>query len=324
MGIHNEKGHYDATEASYIQSQNNFDEKASIFLARELAYVRSKVLEIKKAPLNAFVVFPVQTDVPAGAEAAFQRIYDSVGVAEIISNYADDLKRVDILGEEVPVKVFTVGDAYGYSVVEIDNARFANKNLTLYKAQAARRAIDQKLNDLAWHGDKSHNITGFLNNPNITTFALKADGSGNSTKIKDKTVEKILRDFNEIIDTIPETTQQVEEANTVIMATEIFNHIATTPRNDNSDLTILEFLKRVHPEIRRWLKIGELNGAGTGGSNVIIAGKFDPDYIKFEIPERLRQLPVQVRNLEYVVNCISRAIGVTITLPMAFVKAEGA
>lgn len=315
--------HYDETEKNYILTQGNFDESASIFLSRQLSYVRSKVLEVKKAPLNAFVVFPVQTEVPSGAESAYQRIYDSVGMAEIISNYADDLRRADVVAQELPVKVFTVGDAYGYNIAEIQHAQFAGINLGMYKAQAARRAIDQKLNHLAWHGDEKHNIIGFLNNPNITVVTLQADGTGNSTKIEDKTVDKILRDFNSIINAIPEVTQQVEIPNTVLIATKVYDHVATTARNDHSDLTILEFLQRTHPEIRRWLKVGELNGAGANGSDMIIAGKFDPDYIKFEIPSRFEQLPVERRNLEYVINCISRAIGVTVTLPMAFAKAEG-
>ena len=318
------KFYYDEAEKNYVLNQGHFDDAQSIFLARQLAFVRSKVLEVKKAPLNAFEVFPVQTDIPEGAESAYQRIYDSVGMAEIISNYADDLHRADVVGIEQPVKVFTVGDSYGYNVVEIRNAQYTNVNLTFYKAQAARRAIDQKLNYLAWHGDGKHKIIGFLNNPNITTVLLTADGTGGSTKIKDKNVEQILRDFNSIIDSIPEATQQVETANTVLMATAVYNHIATTPRSTTSDLTILEFLQRTHPEISRWLKVGELNGAGSGNSDMIIAGKFDPDYIKFEIPNRFEQLPVERRNLEYVVNCISRAVGVTVTLPMAFAKAEGA
>ena len=45
--------------------------------------------------------------------------------------------------------------------------------------------------------------------------------------------------------------------------------------------------------------------------------------VGLEIPERLRQLPVEKRNLEYVVDCISRVIGVTITIPLAFSKAAG-
>ena len=71
------------------------------------------------------------------------------------------------------------------------------------------------------------------------------------------------------------------------------------------------------------MKVGELKGAGADGSDMIIAGMFDPSYVKFEIPTRFDQLPVQYRNLEYVVNCVAEAVGVTVFMPMAFVKAEG-
>lgn len=325
MGQHNPNGRYDAAEANYIKtvSAGHLDEAASIFLARELQYVRRKVLEVPKAPLEAFQVFPVQTEVPAGAETAYQRVYDAVGVAKLISNYADDLPRADVVSKEMPVKLADLGAAYGYNVSEIRSAQFAGVNLSTMKARAARRAVDEKLNSIAWKGDTDHNIIGFIDNPNITEVTLAADGTGSSTKFVDKTVAQVIRDVNKIIDAIPNATNQVENADTIIMAPAAYNHLATTPRSDHSDITILEFLRRTHPEIRRWLKVGALKGAGTNNADMIFAGRFEPDYVKFEIPERYRQLPVEIRNLEYIINCLARVIGVTVTLPMAFSKAQG-
>lgn len=325
MGKHNPSGRYDAAEANYIQtvSAGNMDEASSVFLARELQYVRRKVLEVPKAPLEAFQVFPVQTEVPAGAESAKQKVYDSVGVAKIISNYADDLPRADVVAEEKSVDLRDVGAAYGYNISEIRNAQFAGINLSVMKAKAARRSIDERLNTIAWKGDSQHKIIGFLNNPNITEVTLAADGTGSSTKFSTKTIDKIIRDVNKVIQAIPNATNQVETADTVLLPPDAYNHLATTPRSDYSDLTLLEFLRRTHPEIRRWLKVGALKGVGTSGVDVMYAGRFEPDYIKFEIPERFRQLPVEQRNLEYIVNCTARVIGVTITYPLAFAKAEG-
>ena len=325
MGKHNPQSRYDAAEAKYIEtvSAGHMDASASVFLARELQYVRRQVLDVPKAPLEAFQVFPVQTDVPAGAETAYQRVYDSVGVAKIISNYADDLPRADVVAEEIPVKLRDVGAAYGYNVSEIRSAQFAGINLSTMKARAVRRSIDEKLNNIAWKGDAEHKIIGFLDNPNITEETLAADGTSSSTTFASKTVAQIIRDVNQVIEAIPNATNQIEQADTVLLAPTAYNHIATTPRSDNSDLTILEFLRRTHPEIRRWLKIGALKGAGTGNTDLIIAGHFEPDYVKFEIPERYRQLPVEMRNLEYVINCMSRVVGVTVTLPLAFAKAQG-
>lgn len=329
MGKHNPQGRYDAAEANYIQlvSAGHFDEAATVFLARELQYVRRKVLEVPKAPLEAFTVFPVQTEIPAGAESAFQRVYDSVGVAKIISNYADDLPRADVVAKEHPVKLKDIGAAYGYNVSEIRSAQFAGINLPSMKARAVRRSIDEKLNRIAWYGDDDNNIIGFLNNPNIASTLIAADGNNNggtnSTRFTHKTTAQMVRDVNKVIQSIPDNTNQVETANTVLLAPDAYNVLATTARTDHSDITVLEFLRRTHPEITRWLKVGALKGAGTNGADLMIAGRFDPDYIRFEIPIRFNQLPVEMRNLEYIINCVARVVGVTVTLPMAFEKAEG-
>jgi hypothetical protein len=323
MGMHNKNGRYDAAEAAYIKSTaQRMDDSFSFFLARELTYIRTRVLEVAKAPMNAFRIFPVQTEIPAGAQVAIQRTYDQTGIAKVISNYADDLPRADVIGTETPVKVQTIGDSYGYDVVEIENAQYAGVNLEMYKAQAARRNIDFKINQLAWFGDAENGITGFLANPNLTSVTLAADGTGSSTKFVDKTPDQIIRDVTQLISAINVATNNVENPNMVLFPTEAFDHIVMTPRSQYSDLTILEFLRRSHPDVR-FEKVGELDGAGTAGADLMVAGRFDPDVIRLEIPERFRQLPVEKRNLEYVVDCISRFVGVTITIPLAFSKASG-
>ena len=323
MGLHNKNGRYDAAEAAYIKSTaQRMDDSFSFFLARELTYIRTRVLEVAKAPMNAFRIFPVQTEIPAGAQVAIQRTYDQTGIAKVVSNYADDLPRADVIGTETPVKVQTIGDSYGYDVVEIENAQFAGVNLEMYKAQAARRNIDFKINQLAWFGDAENGITGFLANPNLTDVPLAADGTDSSTKFVDKTPDQIIRDVTQLVSAINLATNNVENPNMVLFPTEAFDHIVMTPRSQYSDLTILEFLRRSHPDVR-FEKVGELDGAGTNGADLMVAGRFDPDVIRLEIPERFRQLPVEKRNLEYVVDCISRFVGVTITIPLAFSKASG-
>ena len=323
MGMHNKEGRFDEAERNYIQNvAGRQDEAFSFFLARELTQIRARVLEVSKAPMNAFRIFPVQTEVAPGAATAIQRIYDSTGMAKVIANYADDLPRADAVGKEVVSKVVTVGDSYGYNTMEIEHAQFAGVNLSMYKAQAARRAVDLKINQMAWFGDADHGVTGFIDNPNLTAVTLAADGTGSSTKFTDKTPDQIIRDITKLITAINVATNNVENPNMVLLPTEAFDHIVMTPRSQYSDLTILEFLRRSHPDVR-FEKVGELDGAGTAGADLMIAGRFDPDVVRLEIPERFRQLPVEKRNLEYVVDCIARVIGVTVTIPMAFSKASG-
>lgn len=313
---------YDERDYNAAMASGNFDAAGSAFVARQLTMVRAQVLRVKKASLNAFNVFPVTTDIPVGAETALQRVYDSVGVAEIISNWADDLPRVDILAQETSVNVKMLGDAYGYNYREVQNAQFANINLSAEKGRVAKYAIDYKLNQIAWHGDKEHHITGFLDNPNISEFTLPGDGANNSTKLADKTEEQVFRDLNNFIESIPEATNQVEQANALLLPPAVYTLLATK-RLGNTETTYLNFFRQIHPEITNIAKVLELKGAGQDGKDVMIAGFFDPSYIKFEIPIRFDQRPVEYRNLEYVVNCVASTAGITVVMPFAFAKAYG-
>ena len=244
-------------------------------------------------------------------------------MAKIVADYGDDLPRAEAVATTIPAKVVTVADSYGYNYVELEHARMANVNLEARKALAARRGIDLKLNNIAWFGDAAHGITGFLGNANIANVVIPADGTGSSKLFKDKDPDKIIRDMNSLINEVNVNTNGVEMPDTVLMAPAVYDILESTPKSQYSDRTILEFLRGAHPEITRWLKIGELTGAGTGSTDMIVAGVFRPEYIRMESPVRFDQLPVQYRNLEYVVPCVARTLGVTVNVPVCFASAYG-
>lgn len=315
----------DMDEAKYIEnsSAGKFKQDDALFIAQELNYIRSRALEVEHSPLNSFRVFPQETDVPAGAETALTMVYDTVGMAKIVADYGDDLPRAEAVATTIPAKVYTVGDSYGYNYVELEHAKLANVNLEARKALSARRGIDLKLNNIAWFGDAEHGIVGFINNPNIATVTIPADGTGSSALFVDKTPDQIIRDMNAIINEVSNNTNGVEMPDTVLLAPAVYDLLESTPKSQYSDRTILEFLRGAHPEVTRWMKIGELKGAGTGATDMVIAGVFRPEYIRQENPVRFEQLPVQYRNLEYVVPCVSRTLGVTINVPICFASAYG-
>ena len=315
----------DMDEAKYIESSSagKWKQDDALFIAQELNYIRSRALEVEHSPLNSFRVFPQETDVPAGAETALTLVYDSIGMAKIVADYGDDLPRAEAVGTTIASKVYTVGDSYGYNYVELEHARMANVNLEARKALSARRGVDLKLNNIAWYGDAEHGITGFINNPNIANVTIPADGTGSSALFVDKTPDQIIRDVNSIINEVSNNTNGVEMPDTVLFAPAVYDLLESTPKSQYSDRTILEFLRGAHPEVTRWMKIGELKGAGTGGTDMIIAGVFRPEYVRQENPVRFEQLPVQYRNLEYVVPCVSRTLGVTINVPICFASAYG-
>lgn len=314
-------------DANTLNTFGRFDDVATAFLARQLTYIRARILQVPHAKLNAFTVFPVQTEVPVGAQTALQRYYDVVGMAKIIANPADDLPYVDLLAQETSVKVKEVGAAYGYSVSDLEAAAFAQTPLSTLKANAVMRAIDTTINKIAWHGDAETGVVGFLSNPNVSEFTLPANAQG-STKIKDKTPEEKYRVIADMINTIPNNTDDTETANTVLMPPEIYTDLNSTifaTDQGQTTRTVLEMLKDNFPEITRWLKVGEMKNADpTKTKDIIIVGFFDPDVIKLEIPLRFDQQPLQRENLYCKVPCRSKVIGVTVTRPYCFTKAVGA
>lgn len=301
-----------------------FDASQSAFIAEQLTKTRAKTIQVKHAALNAFTLFPVQTEIPVGAETAKQIYYDLVGMATIISNYADDLPRADAVAEETAVNVRHIGASYGYSVIDLENAAFANLPLSTLKANAAKRSVDKKLNDIAFKGDAKYGITGFLDNSNLNEYTLTADGTGSSTKFSTKTADKMFRDMTAFIESVPIATEYSEQMNTIAMSPDAYLALASTTYNATTGLTVLQTLQAQHPEITRWLKIGEFKNAdSTGTKDIMVGGYFDPDYVRLEIPKRFDQLPVEKRNLDYIIDCLASTVGVTVFMPYAFSKAVG-
>jgi len=305
-----------------IHSQN-LDASETAFFARELEYVKAKTYDIRFAPMKALQLLPVSSDAGEGAESITYRSFEETGMARIISSYADDLPRADVRGQEFISPIRSIGESYGYSHQEIRAANMANRPLQTMQAAAARRANDQLVNKLAWFGDDNYNLLGLLNNPNIPSTTVPNDGTGPSTLWINKTPDQILRDLNQITNSILDTTKGVEVPNTVIMPNAQYSLIASTPRSSTSDTTILEFFLMNNPYVKKVDWVPELAGAGTGGSDVFVAYDNSPDKLELQIPMPFRQYPPQERNLNFEIPCESRFGGLLVYYPLSIAIGEG-
>ena len=307
----------------------NLDANSSAFFARELEYIKAQTYDVQYPQLKATQLLPVSTEAGPGAESITYQQFDQVGMAKIISNYADDLPRADIKGKEFTAPVRSLGDSYGYSVQEIRAAQFAGRGLEQRKANAARRGVEQKINKIGWFGDSEHGLNGFLNHPNITRVAVDDSGTGSSTLWADKTPDQILADMNDLANNIFEVTNGVEMPNTLLMPIDQYTYIASTARSNNSDTTILQYFLQNNPFIDTVEWVNELKGAGLGvggvneGADVMVAYDRSPDKLTLEIPQPFEQFPVQERGLEYVVPAHARIGGVIVYYPLSVAIGEG-
>lgn len=313
---------YDANDLRAIENSGRFDANESMFFARQLEAIKAQTYDVKRANLNALQLMPVSTDVPEGATTITYRQYDTVGMAKVIANYANDLPRADVTGKEFTSNIRSIGNAFGYNTQEIRSAIFAGVNLPARKAMAATRAHQEKINALAFAGDADHGLPGLISNANVPEVTLLADGTGTSKTFASKTADKIVRDVNSLINKIISQSKGVHRATEVWMPVEQYALIATTQNSTASDTTILQFLQQVHPGVT-FRQVVELDGAGASSADRMYAIENSRDNWAIEIPMMMKMYSPQQKGLEFEVPVESRFGGVIIEYPLAFAFADG-
>jgi hypothetical protein len=310
----------------------NLDANESIFFARELEHVKSSTYDILFPELKMQKLIPVSFEAGPAAESITYQQYGSVGIAKVIGNYGDDLPRVDVVADEFPTPVRTIGDSYGYNVQEIKASAATGKNLPNRKAVAARKAIDKKIDDIALSARPTDGVNaglcGLLYHPNTTKGTIATRG-GHVTWAT-KTPAEILADLTSAVSSMIALTKGVEVPDTVLLPIAQWSIISTTPLSAGSDTTILEFFLKNNPSIKtvEWLApLANVNPVPSTGAaantDCMVVYKRDPMKLTLEIPSPFEQLDPQARGLEYVVPCMARCGGVLIYYPLSVAVYEG-
>ena len=250
----------------------------------------------------------------------------------MIANYADDLPRADVWGAENRSPIRGLGSSYGYSVQDIRAARYANKALESLKASSARRTIEQLQNRLVWFGDIVNGLRGLLGitNANLAAAAAAVAAPFGTawSAVSGKTPAEILVDMDTLVNAAWIATNGVERPDTLALPQAAYAHIATTARGAVTDTTILEFFRKVHPEITSVVPCVELNAvvappSGLAGPRAVgVAFKRDEEHITHEVPLPFTQHSPQQQGLEYVVPCEARDGGVICPIPLAVTYME--
>lgn len=302
------------------------DADGAVFFQRQLEHIKARSYDVKYAELKARMLFPVSNEGGPGITSITYRTYDQSGAAKIINAYADDLPRADVAGKETSIPVRSVGISYGYSLDEIQASQLTGMSLDQRRANAARRSNEQVVNDVAFFGDSESNLPGLFSNPNIPTGAVVNPGSG--TEWVNKTPDQILFDVNDLFADIFETTNMVEQGNTLLLPPAQWSYIMSTPRSSNSDTTIAQYLANNSPylnSIEDMIPVNECAAANNPelATDAMVAYDRNPDKLQLEIPVELEMLPVQQKNLEFVVPGRSRLAGLNIYYPLSLAIGTG-
>jgi hypothetical protein len=247
-------------------------------------------------------------------------------MAKLLANYAQDLPNVEISGKEVTRKVYGEGVAFGYSVNDIRAAKMAGKPLQRRKAEAARRALLQLENKLAFEGDAATEIPNFVQNPNINNV-VPVPGASTTTDWASKTPDEIIADVTSMTSAIRDVSNGVEAPDTLLLPEAQYTLISTTPRSSTSDTTIYDFILKSNPFIEQIIAVYPLKGSapagGYAGTDAAILYKRDRSKLWLETPQDVEMFEAQPKGLMWEVPCHMRTAGVIVAYPKSIARLYG-
>lgn len=299
---------------------NLYDAQQALgFLRAQQEIIEPEVYETQYAPTQYQDLVPIDTSADEWAQVITFYAVDRVGQAEWFHSRARDIPFADLNQDRAQKTIGMAGIGYDYDIEELNAARRVGINLTNEKAASALLAYEQFMDSLALYGDAARGFVGLINDATVTAGLAPADGAGGLRTFVSKTPSQIVRDINTLIGGIYIDTKTIELSDTLLISLDRFNYLATTPRSDSSDETILEYLMRanvVTMTTGRPLKIRAVRGletAGTGVTQRMVAYRFDRNVLKLHLPMPHRFLPAHhVGPLYYQVPGIFRTGGTEI------------
>jgi len=285
---------------------------AGIFLGRELETILPRVFEVELAQIKYAQVLPISTEVGTGADSYTYRVFDKVGSMKVIQDRATDLPRADILRKEITHPVRSLGASFAYTVQETRAAMMVpGMGLEQRRANAVRRAYEEKVQEIAFFGDSATGMPGFFNNSFV-------DRSVASKWFTTATPDEMLQILNEGATNIVNNSNMVETPDTILLPYTAYKIITTTPRTDVSDTTVAEFFLRTNANITAIEPINQLDASKSGGllaKDRMITYTRNPDKVQLHIPQPLEFLAPIRESLEYTIAAHARIGGVAMYYP---------
>lgn len=297
-------------EVISLRMLQHLDADEGAFFARELEAIKAQTFDILFPTLRSRDFIPVDGSAGAGATQVTYQQFDRVGRAKIIGPNARDIPRVDVSGKEFPRPVRPWADAYGWTIFEVQSAAMANRNLNARKASAARRAIEEGLDETAAIGAPDFGIPeGFLNSSAVPATV--------TTPWAALTADQIIAQVSAARQRIVDVSLGVERPNTILLPEAQHALIADLPRSTQSDKTVLEFLLSNRNGINAIEPWYRLSGIGGGGTDRMVMYDRSPDKITQDVTQEFTQLPVQEVGFEFVVNAWAQTAGTAIYYPLS-------
>lgn len=296
------------------------DENEGIFARQLVMETLRELFRLEYAELKWAMgdLIPITTNVNEGATEYSYIEVEHSGQAKIIADNATDLPMAEVRGRNNILPVKTLGCAVQFSTQEIRTAQMQGLfDIASEKAQAAREAHDLALNELIRSGMPMAGLYGITNVPGILVHSAVTGAWASAT------AEQIVTDFSTAHNSIVHNSNGIEVPDTAVFPLVSFTRISTLKNSVSSDITVLDYLKKVHPNITRWEWENGMATVGTGGTRAAQIYKKDPRKVRAVVPMALKPQPAQQRGLVFELVFESRYGGVMAPRPRSELRLEG-
>lgn len=289
----------------------SLDSAESIFFQRELEHIIPEMFEFQYAKINARSLFPIDRSAGGSVKTITWRQFTKFGQASIIADYADDINIVNADGEEFTTNVRGLATAAQWSLEEIRAAQSEGRPLDRMGAEAAREAMLREENRVVFNGDAAFGLQGLAS----ASTAIPQNPLPNGGWLAPALPADILADLNFCVNTVVETTGDMETPSRLLLPTAFYNRAFETQASPGTDTTILNYFLGNNPYIREVVPVRELATLGAGGTPVMIAYTPDPSKIRLQVPLDIEQLAPQEHNMTTQVIWHMRIGGLTVHKP---------
>lgn len=314
-----------------MQNVRMLDAQAAMaFALSQASRINATVYQTRYPAIRYRGLVPVDTTGPEWVKSITYFSLDGVGRAEWMNAGSDDVPHAELVRAKTEATVQMAAIGYGYNLEELSQAQMLGIDLQPRKGQAARRASEEKIDEVAFFGDTQKGFFGITNQPGVTAGDVAANGTGSSTEWADKTPGQIMGDVNALITGVFTGSNTVEIVDTVLLPYAQMHEIGTRQLSENTETTILEWLRTNNVytmETGQPLTIRGIRGleaAGDGGTGRMVGYRNDAEVLRLNMPMPFRFFPVwQNGPFKFEVPGAFRIGGVDVSLPSAMRYADG-
>lgn len=299
---------------NFILQNYNLDVAGNARATDELVQIMTKAYDAQFPELQARSLLNMKAGISPGAEKIRVKHYEALGNAEVITNYASYVPKVNLIETEDEYKILGLGDGYDYSIQDEYADAFSRVDTIGKKAIAARKAIETRIDELLFYGHPG-SFVGLTNLSNVNTHSCAGVWAS-------ATWDAMLADLNNMVRKIQINTKYVEKANTMLIPPTLLAVIKDKIIPDTGGKSVYARFVEENSDLEI-VEVWRLETSGASDKPQIIVYNKSPDKIEGIVPLEFMQLPPQQSAFVHRIFCHARCGGVANYFPKSVLYGSG-